>query len=596
VLDEVLDGRFRITGLLGSGGMGQVWAAEDERMRRDVAVKVVHPQYGTGEAETQARFQREVQLAGRLSHQNIVTVHDWGEVVVEDRRKTLYLVMELVRGVPLHRRLKELAPAPWPLAVGWAAQITQALDAAHRQGVVHRDIKPANVLLTPEGTVKVLDFGVAKFMGDTIGARDLTVTGAPLGSPMYMSPEQAEGARKIDHRSDLYSLGCLLYHAVTGRPPFTSEVQWAVLRMQMQDTPIAPASHVEDLPPGLNRLILHLLAKRPEERPADAAAVHDALTTVLVDQAVMQWGKGASGEDILGAAELGYTGAGSGRMLGKAWEFADVLLEEVKISAAAERRKLDQELAERRKAAETQVNEDMAWAEQLRARTEQQARRLLDEVRAQAEQALSAAHAEAEQILRRARFNADRMLNEADMRLQAAGDAEENARAEMPLDLQAMAEALAMAKPDALPPGPRFELTRRGYDTKQVDEHLLGIEARRDRYRADLFVLQREFIEREVNSQTSASSSEEEREAVRRSAEGHLADVFAPGLQHLARSQREVLPKSDVPEFELVRRGYDREQVERRIKELRDEQQSLMYRIMELRRLPEREPREPNQH
>ncbi len=112
--------------------MGQVWAAQDERMRRDVAVKIVHPQYGMDEAETQARFEREVQLAGRLSHQNIVTVHDWGEVAV-DGRQTLFLVMELVHGVPLHRWLAESTP-PWPLAVGWGAQIAEALAAAHEEG------------------------------------------------------------------------------------------------------------------------------------------------------------------------------------------------------------------------------------------------------------------------------------------------------------------------------------------------------------------------------------------------------------------------------------------------------------------------------
>src|SRR4051812_2137470 len=143
--------------------MGRVWAAQDERMRRDVAVKIVHPQYGMDEVETRARFRREVQLAGLLAHQNIVTVHDWGETTV-DGRPTLFFVMELVKGQPLDRRLKESTPA-WPLAVGWGAQIAEALRAAHRAGVVHRDIKPANALLTPDGTVKVLDFGVAKFMG-----------------------------------------------------------------------------------------------------------------------------------------------------------------------------------------------------------------------------------------------------------------------------------------------------------------------------------------------------------------------------------------------------------------------------------------------
>ncbi|WP_369258385.1 protein kinase [Streptomyces sp. R35] len=305
--------RFRISDRLGAGGVGQVWAAQDERMRREVAVKVVHPQYGMDEAETHARFQREVQLAGQLSHRNIVTVHDWGEVSV-DGRPTLFLIMELVQGVPLHRRLKESMPA-WPLAAGWAVQIAEALHVAHRQGVVHRDIKPANALLTPDGTVKVLDFGVAKFMGDTIGARELTVTGTPLGSPPYMSPEQTEGDREIDHRSDLYSLGCLLYHAVTGRPPFTGTNQWAVLRQHMEAIPKPPAAYVEGLPVPLNDLILGLLAKRPENRPADAATVYEALSTLLADHAVTE-----PGGSILGVTQLGDSHSMSGLILKRAWE------------------------------------------------------------------------------------------------------------------------------------------------------------------------------------------------------------------------------------------------------------------------------------
>ena len=334
MLNKVVAGRFRITGLLGSGGMGQVWAAEDVRMRRDVAVKVVHPQHGTDEADTQARFQREVQLAGRLTHQNIVTVHDWGEVEVDGGRETLYLVMELVRGVPLGKRFKEHTVLPWALAVAWAAQIAQALDAAHRQGVVHRDIKPANVLLTDEGTVKVLDFGVAKFMGETIGARDLTVPGALLGSPMYMSPEQALGAREIDHRSDLYSLGCLLYHAVTGRPPFTSGATLlAVLRMQIDDAPVPPRVRRQDLPAPLNDLILQLLAKNPEDRPDSAAAVHEALATILVEHALMP-----PGGDILdiAAPELGHALGVSGRFLKAARaEAARIVAEAEEIQAEA---------------------------------------------------------------------------------------------------------------------------------------------------------------------------------------------------------------------------------------------------------------------
>ena len=313
MLNEVLAGRFRITGLLGSGGMGRVWAAQDERMRRDVAVKVVHPQYGMDETETRARFQREVQLAGLLAHQNIVTVHDWGETTV-DGRPTLFFVMELVKGQSLDRRLKESTPA-WPLAAGWTAQIAEALHAAHREGVVHRDIKPANALLTPHGTVKVLDFGVAKFMGETMSVHGLTATGTLLGSPPYMSPEQAEGVRELDHRSDLYSLGCLLYHAVAGRPPFMSGNPLAVLRMQVDDAPVAPGEVVKGLPGALNDLILSLLAKDPDSRPADAAAVCETLITLLTDHAATE-----PGENLLDLAPLGHNDSVPGRILRRTWE------------------------------------------------------------------------------------------------------------------------------------------------------------------------------------------------------------------------------------------------------------------------------------
>lgn len=302
--------------------MGQVWAARDARMGRDVAVKVVYPEYSPDEAGTQARFEREVQLIGRLSHRNVVTVHDWGEVQVGERR-TLFLVMELVPGDPLSRRLKG-SPPSWPFAAGWAAQIAEALHAAHSQGIVHRDIKPANALLMPDGTVKVLDFGVAKFMGDTISDRELTVTGVPLGSPPYMSPEQSEGDRAIDHRSDLYSLGCLLYHAVTGRPPFTGTNEWAVLRKQMEAVPEPPAAHVEGLPVPLNDLILSLLAKRPEDRPADPSTVYETLSTLLVDHAVTE-----PGGSILEVIQLGHSHSVAGLILKRAWE----LLEEARAEA-----------------------------------------------------------------------------------------------------------------------------------------------------------------------------------------------------------------------------------------------------------------------
>ncbi|MFI6247266.1 protein kinase [Streptomyces sp. NPDC051016] len=441
MLNEVLAGRFRITGLLGSGGMGRVWAAEDERMRREVAVKIVHPQHGMDEAETQARFQREVQLVGRLAHRNIVTVHDWGEASV-DGRPTLFLVMELVQGESLHRRLKA-SPPGWPLAAGWAAQIAEALHAAHGQGVVHRDIKPANALLTPEGTVKVLDFGVAKFMGETMGARDLTVTGTPVGSPSYMSPEQADGDKTIDHRSDLYSLGCLLYHAVAGRPPFTGSTQWAVLRKQLQDTPEPPGSRVEGLPAALNDLILALLAKAPDDRPADAAAVYETLSDLLADHALTQ-----PDGNIQAVTQLGHLHSVSGRILMRAWELfqwterireeADHLLADARRDADTTRKcaeELRERIADEAEALHEQARREATEVEKLTgARCDAliiAAEEQLAEARTKAKDLVSAAGTEASRLRLNAVRKAEGLLKEAEDKKRTLIRAGEELRAQV---------------------------------------------------------------------------------------------------------------------------------------------------------------------
>jgi hypothetical protein len=350
--------------LLGSGGMGQVWAAEDERMRRDVAVKVVHPQYGAGEAEGRDRFEREVQLAARLTHQNIVTVHDWGEVLVGGRQ-TLYLVMELVDGVSLEKRFKGPAPVPWPLAVGWGAQIAQALHAAHRKGVVHRDIKPANVLLTPDGTLKVLDFGIAKFLGDTVGARKLTAPGVLLGTPAYMSPEQIDALGPIDRRSDLYSLGCLLYHAVTGSPPFGGDSQWSVVLKHKQETPTPPSRSAPGIPAALNGLIMGLLEKHPEDRPFDAAAVHETLMTILVSRALA-----ARGGGTLDMAGLGHGTSLVGQFVRTARAQADRLLTEAQEEAARILLEAEELKAEATRAAKLTVEKVRQELDVLVRRTE----------------------------------------------------------------------------------------------------------------------------------------------------------------------------------------------------------------------------------
>ncbi|MET9787578.1 protein kinase [Streptomyces canus] len=461
----LLDERFRIGHRLGAGAMGQVWAAQDERMRRDVAVKVVHPQYGMDEAETQARFQREVQLAGRLAHQNIVTVHDWGEVSV-DSRSTLYLVMELVHGVPLHRRLKESTP-PWPMAVGWAAQIAEALHAAHGQDVVHRDIKPANALLTPGGTVKVLDFGVAKFMGETIGAHELTVTGTPVGSPSYMSPEQAEGDRAIDHRSDLYSLGCLLYHAVTGQPPFTGSSQWSVLLKQMQGVPEPPSARVEGLPASLNDLILNLLAKRPDDRPADAAAVCEALSSLLADHVVTE-----SDAGVLDLTQLGYTHSVAGRILNRARELFHWTERHSAIQREGARAEADEIL--RRAHRDADQHRSSALSESDATRHE--AEKVLAEARQEAEATIEIA----EELVADARADAgkvaeeilDKASEDARSVTRSATEAAERIRQEAEAEIEQL-RAYAVAEAEEIRTKAREEAARRLGEANETAADLL---------------------------------------------------------------------------------------------------------------------------
>lgn len=215
---ELLEGRYRLEERLGGGGMGEVWSAQDVRMLRPVAAKLVHTVPGMASTEVEQRFTHEVRSAANLPHRHTVTVHDCGETLLVGRR-TLYLVMERLDGRTLAAAFRDSAPVPWYDVVHWAAQIAAALSAAHQRGIVHRDIKPQNVVLTEGGVIKVLDFGIAKFLGDTLRVAELTATGAGLGTPQYMSPEQCRGDRRIDHRADLYSLGCLLYEgSQDGRP------------------------------------------------------------------------------------------------------------------------------------------------------------------------------------------------------------------------------------------------------------------------------------------------------------------------------------------------------------------------------------------
>jgi serine/threonine protein kinase len=284
--ERLLDGRYRLADRIGSGGMGEVWRAYDEHLHRAVAVKLLTG-LGVGDDESAgARFVREARAAARLSSPYIVTVYELGAARMTGEAEVPYLVMELLHGQPLDRVIRGGPPALTDTA-RWADQMCRALGTAHAADVVHRDMKPANVLVTgadrdtPEDrTVKVLDFGIARILDGTVSATTLTATGSIVGTPAYMSPEQARGDGPVDRRTDLYSLGCILYELVTGRPPFEAAVWHVLLRKHMDEPPAPPSRRRPELPNDWDELILALLAKEPGDRPGSAAEVRDRLATL----------------------------------------------------------------------------------------------------------------------------------------------------------------------------------------------------------------------------------------------------------------------------------------------------------------------------
>ncbi|MFE6055064.1 protein kinase [Kitasatospora sp. NPDC056446] len=286
---RLIAGRYRLTEKIGHGGMGQVWAGQDERLHRQVAVKLLRPEHllpgttraGTGPGgerdrhgdELSRRFLRECRVTAVLDHPGLVTVFDAGEDEGE-----LYLVMQRIPGVSLADLIAEDAPFPVERAVAVAAQLCTALAAVHAIPVVHRDLKPSNVMVREDGRTVLLDLGIATAL-DTETTR-LTLTGVPVGSPSYMAPEQALAAT-TDPRSDLYALGCLLHEMLAGEEPFRAPTALGVLRRHVDEPPVPLRELRPEVPQPLERLVLDLLAKQPAGRPADAQTVYARLLPLL---------------------------------------------------------------------------------------------------------------------------------------------------------------------------------------------------------------------------------------------------------------------------------------------------------------------------
>ena len=276
MINVLLGDRYKIGEMIGSGGMADVYVAQDTRLARKVAVKVLRSDLARDPSFV-ARFRKEAFAAAGLNHPGIVSVYDSGE------EPAPYIVMELISGHTLRELIHKGERVPLNRALEIGEGILAALEYSHEQGIIHRDIKPANIMITDQGDVKVMDFGIARALAD-LGAT-LTSTWNIVGTAQYLSPEQALG-EPADIRSDIYSTGCLLYEVLTGKPPFTGETPVSIAYQHVSGVLVAPSALQPDLPAGIDLVLAVALAKKPEDRYQSAGSMLDDLYKIAAGQIV----------------------------------------------------------------------------------------------------------------------------------------------------------------------------------------------------------------------------------------------------------------------------------------------------------------------
>ncbi len=297
LIDQVFDGRYRVVRKLGTGGMANVYLAEDQELGRSVAIKMLDERHAQDEQFVE-RFRREAKNAAGLSHPNIVSIYDRGQA-----EGTYYIAMEYLEGRTLKELLVTRGPTPLAVAIDYARQILSALGFAHRHGIVHRDIKPHNVVVAPDGRLKVTDFGIARS-----GTSQMTETGSIIGTAQYLSPEQAKGA-PVTPASDIYSVGIVLYEMITGSVPFTGDTPLEIAMKHLSTTPMPPSEKRHDVPHELDSIVLRALAKNPEDRYQSSDEMDADLARASRGQAVAPETEEAATQVLRGAGAATLTTA-----------------------------------------------------------------------------------------------------------------------------------------------------------------------------------------------------------------------------------------------------------------------------------------------